>query len=110
MSDYKKLMGYGKKKKVVKKPTPSKPKVNEVLENIKEEFGLVKEVGASAEYKAITTEIEKTYVQYSKSIIKLRKILDKKGLKKESKLVYKQFAKGCLGFHSWLRGFVNKLL
>ena len=32
MSSYKKLMGYDEKKKeIVKKPTPSKPKVNEVL-------------------------------------------------------------------------------
>ena len=36
--DYKKLMGYGDKKKVTKKQ--SKPKVNQVLENIKEEFGV----------------------------------------------------------------------
>ena len=36
--DYKKLMGYGDKKKVTKKQ--SKPKVNIVLENIKEEFNI----------------------------------------------------------------------
>ena len=34
--DYKKLMGYGDKKKITKKQ--SKPKVNKILENIKEEL------------------------------------------------------------------------
>ena len=34
--DYKKMMGYGDKKKVTKKQ--SKPKVNKVLESIKNEF------------------------------------------------------------------------
>ena len=52
MSDYKKLMGYGKKKKVTKKVTKkeSKSKVNEVLKNIKEEFN-IKEIGATPLYK-----------------------------------------------------------
>ena len=39
--DYKSLMGYGKKNKVVKKQLKSK--TNTVLENIKEEFGYVNE-------------------------------------------------------------------
>ena len=38
--DYKKMMGYGDKKKVTKKV--SKPKVNEVLNSIKDEFGYKK--------------------------------------------------------------------
>ena len=45
--DYKKLMGYSEKNKVVKKQ--SKPKVNEVLENIKDEFNLNE--GPAYEYK-----------------------------------------------------------
>ena len=42
MSDYKKMLGFEKQKKVEKKE--SKPEVNEVLNSLKEEFGEVNEV------------------------------------------------------------------
>ena len=42
MSDYKKIIGFEKSKKVVKKET--KPKVNEVLKSLQEEFGKVNEI------------------------------------------------------------------
>ena len=45
--DYKKLMGYGDKKKITKKE--SKLKVNKVLESIKNEFNLNE--GPAYEYK-----------------------------------------------------------
>ena len=41
MSDYKKMMGYNKKKKIDVKE--SKPKVNKVLNSIKKEFGNLNE-------------------------------------------------------------------
>ena len=89
--DYKKLMGYSEKNKVVKKQ--SKRKVNEVLESIKEEFGLVKEVGASTEYKKITKKIEKSYRQYLDDVDDLGKILLKKDLKYQARLIHKEYKK-----------------
>ena len=106
--DYKKLMGYSEKNKVVKKQ--SKPKVNEVLESIKEEFGLVKEVGASTEYKKITKKIEKSYRQYWDGVKDLEKIMIKKGLKSKAFEIHKQYAKGVLGFQAWLRKQIDRLL
>ena len=106
--DYKSLMGYSKKKKVTKKE--SKPKVNEVLESIKEEFGLVKEVGASTEYKKITKKIEKSYRQYLDDVDDLGKILLKKGLKNQARLIHKEYMKKVLGFQAWLRGQIDRLL
>ena len=70
----------------------------------------LKEVGAAAEYRKYTRDIERAYTKYTKSIEKLRKKLESKGMKKESKEVYKLFAKYGLGFQSWLRGFIDKLL
>ena len=46
--DYKKLMGYSKKKKVNKKE--SQPKQNKILESIKKEFN-IKEVGMASDIK-----------------------------------------------------------
>ena len=46
MSDYKKMLGFEKSKKVVKKET--KPKVNEVLKSLQEEFGEINENPALA--------------------------------------------------------------
>ena len=105
--DYKKLMGYGEKKKVVKKQP--KPKVNKVLESIKDEFN-IKEVGASAEYRKITKKIEKSYRQYWDDVDDLGKIMIKKGLKNQARLIHKEYKKKVLGFQSWLRGFIDRLL
>ena len=106
--DYKSLMGYGKKKKVTKKP--SKPKVNKVLESIKEEFGLIKEVGAGAEYMPHVKKIEKSYRQYWDGVKDLEKIMIKKGLKSKAFEIHKQFAKGVLGFQAYLRKQIERLL
>ena len=84
--DYKSLMGFSKKKKVVKE-TP-KPKVNKVLESIKEEFN-IKEVGASAEYRPHIKKIDKYYDLYWKSVQDFGKVLEKKGMKKELKELIK---------------------
>ena len=76
--DYKSLMGYGKEKeKVVEKPTTSEPKVNKVLESVKEEFGLVNEVGAAPLYKKHIKLIDKhRWKEYYKDIVKLLKTLE----------------------------------
>jgi len=74
--DYKKLMGYGDKKKVTKKQ--SKPKVNRVLENIKEEFNLNE--GPSYEYKKHAKNIDKSLQGLQKSYLDFYELLRKKGL------------------------------
>ena len=74
--DYKKMMGYGDKKKVTKKQ--SKPKVNRVLENIKEEFNLNE--GPSYEYKKHAKNIDKSLKGLQKSFLDFYELLRKKGL------------------------------
>ena len=105
--DYKSLMGFSKKKKVVKE-TP-KPKVNKVLESIKEEFN-IKEVGASAEYRKHTKNIEKSYRRYLDQVEDFESLLVKKGLKPAAKEIHKKYAKNVLGFQVWLRGKLERLL
>jgi len=75
--DYKKLMGYSEKKK-----TP-KPKVNEVLNSIKEEFGYkedIKEVGAAPQYKKFQKSIDKERNKVGKETLQFVDLLRKKGL------------------------------
>ncbi len=96
--DYKSLMGYGEKKKVVKKE--SKPKVNKVLQSVKKDLkewndktfkdlprrwggasdkGLteyekqLKEVGAGAQYRKFYKDIERQQQGLSKSVEKFKK-------------------------------------
>jgi len=75
--NYKKLMGYSEKKK-----TP-KPKVNEVLNSIKEEFGYkedIKEVGAAPQYKKFQKSIDKERNKVGKETLQFVDLLRKKGL------------------------------
>tara|TARA_A100001011_G_scaffold9650_1_gene10779 strand:- start:98 stop:418 length:321 start_codon:yes stop_codon:yes gene_type:complete len=75
--NYKKLMGYSEKKK-----TP-KPKVNEVLNSIKEEFGYkenLKEVGAAPQYKKFVKSIDKERNKVGKETLQFVDLLRKKGL------------------------------
>ena len=75
--DYKSLMGYSEKKK-----TP-KPKVNKVLNSIKEEFGYkedIKEVGAAPQYKKFVKSIDKERDKVGKETLKFVDLLRKKGL------------------------------
>ena len=75
--DYKKLMGYSEKKKT------SKPKVNKVLNSIKEEFGYkedIKEVGAAPQYKKFVKSIDKERDKVGKETLKFVDLLRKKGL------------------------------
>ena len=68
------------------------------------------EVGASVEYRKITKNIEKSYRRYLDQVEDLEKILIKKGLKPSAKKIHKEYAKKVLGFQSWLRGFIDRLL
>ena len=74
MMEYKSLMGYDKKEKVEK----SKPKVNEVLKNIKEEFNLNE--GPAFEYKKHAKNIDKSLQGLQKSYLDFYELLRKKGL------------------------------
>ena len=126
--DYKSLMGFNKKKKTVKKE--SKPKVNKVIEGVKKQMNetfmgiqtakdnppfktpqqQVKETSAGYDYHKITKKIEKSYKTYWDDVKNLQKILDKKGMKKEAQQLRKEYAKKVLGFHSWFRGMIDRLL
>ena len=71
------MMGYDKKKKT------SKPKVNKVLNSIKEEFGYkedIKEVGAAPQYKKFVKSIDKERDKVGKETLKFVDLLRKKGL------------------------------
>ena len=75
--DYKSLMGYSNKKK------KSKPKVNKVLNSIKEEFGYkedIKEVGAAPQYKKFVKSIDKQREKVGRETLKFIDLLRKKGL------------------------------
>jgi len=110
--DYKSLMGYGKKKKVTKKK--SKPKVNKVLENIKEEFEYkqnLKEVGAGAQYRKFYKDIERQQQGLSKSVEKFKKYLEKQGLKSEATKLYDNYLIDSYGWmRKWLKKFIGDLM
>ena len=75
--DYKKMMGYEEKKKT------SKPKVNKVMESIKEEFGYkdtLKEVGSAPQYKKFVKSIDKERDKVGRETLKFVDLLRKKGL------------------------------
>jgi hypothetical protein len=75
--DYKKMMGYGKKKKVKKQP---KPKVNQVLESIKSEFGFKNEEKLNETLPAFPKEwknVEKSVMMLEKSVKMLEKAVSK---------------------------------
>ena len=92
--DYKKMMGYGDKKKVTKKQ--SKPKVNKVLENIKEEFDLNE--GPSYEYKKHAKNIDKSLQGLQKSYLNFYELLRKKGLDDEASDFLDNYKKNVVGF------------
>jgi hypothetical protein len=110
--DYKSLMGYNKKEKVVKKQP--KPKVNEVLENIKEEFGYkqeLKEVSAAPQYKKMYKDIIKAENQLAKSVDKMASFLNKKGLKNQSMMLKGNYIQDVRDFvDKFLKGFIKELL
>jgi flavin-dependent dehydrogenase len=112
--DYKKLMGYGDKpkKKVVKKVISSKPKVNEVLKSIKEEFGFKQSLkeGPSYEYKKDVKNIDKSYKLYGKSILDLYDKLRKKDLDREASDLLKAYKKNIVTFKKTYDKILRKLI
>ena len=103
--DYKSLMGYGNKKK----GTKEKPKVNKVLENIKEEFGYVNE-GPAYEYTKVFKDIEKGENQQAKAVNNFVKLLKKKGFPKEATNVAYTYMGTMRKFNDYLEELKGKLL
>ena len=109
--DYKKMMGYGDKKKVTKKV--SKPKVNEVLNSIKEEFGYEQDTikeGPAFEYKKDIKNIDKSYKLHGKSILDFYDKLRKKGLDKEASNLLDAYKKNIVTFKKSYDKILSKLL
>jgi len=105
--NYKKLMGYDKKKK-----TP-KPKVNEVLNSIKEEFGYKQDSineGPAFEYKKDIKNIDKSYKLHGKSILDFYDKLRKKGLDKEASNLLDAYKKNIVTFKKSYDKILSKLL
>tara|TARA_Y100000593_G_scaffold49370_1_gene92998 strand:+ start:1040 stop:1438 length:399 start_codon:yes stop_codon:yes gene_type:complete len=120
--DYKSMMGYGKKKKVIKEQI--KPKVNKVLKGLKKELNesdlalgvqtmkdnppfktqkQLKEVGMSSEIKMYTHAINKNYDRYWDSVKELQKYLAKKGAQKISKQIGSLYTGHVGKFHHWMK-------
>ena len=104
--DYKSLMGYGDKKKVTKKE--SKPKVNEVLENIKDEFNLNE--GPAYEYKKHSKKIDKSLKDLQKNYLDFYESLRKKGLHDEAADFLDNYKKNVVGFTKKYKKDFGKLL
>ena len=109
--DYKKLMGYNEKKKVVKKK--STPKVNKIVESIKEEFGykdVLKEVGAAPLYKKHIKLIDKSRDVVGRETLKFYELLRKKGLNDAADTLLDNYKNCIVGFGKELKKLVRKLM
>ena len=109
--DYKKMMGYGDKKKVTKKK--SKPKINKVLESINKEFGYkdaLKEVGAAPLYRKHFKKIEKSKEKFANEILNFYELLRKKGLDDEATDLLSSYKKFLVKFSLEFKKFFRKLL
>ena len=104
--DYKKMMGYGDKKKVTKKE--SKPKVNQVLENIKEEFNINE--GPAFEYKKHAKNIDKSLKGLQKSYLDFYETLRKKGLNDEASNFLDNYKKNIVDFTKKYKKDFRKLM
>ena len=104
--DYKKMMGYGDKKKITKKQ--SKPKVNKVLQNIKEEFNLNE--GPAFEYKKHAKNIDKSLKGLQKSYLDFYELLRKKGLDNEASDFLDNYKKNVVGFTKKYKKDFRKLM
>jgi len=113
MSDYKKLMGYSNKKSVKDSKSNSKPKVNEVLNSIKEEFGYEQDTikeGPAYEYKKDIKNIDKSYKLHAKSVLNFYEKLRKKGLNKEASQLLDTYKKNYVTFKKQYDKIISKLL
>ena len=127
-------MGYQKKQNYTKKQ--SKPKKNQILEGIKKDLnewndktfksipkrwttkkGLtefetkqLKEVGAGAEYRKYFKEIEKKENELAKSVNNFRKLLDKKGMRKQATNLAHTYLKRMRDFNDYMKKLIGKMI
>ena len=101
--DYKKIMGYGDKKK-----KDSKPKQNKIVENIKQEFNLNE--GPAYEYAKVLKSIEKGENIQAKAVNNFVKLLKKKGFPKEATNVAYTYMGTMRKFNDYLEELKGKLL
>ena len=132
--DYKKMMGYGDKKKVTKKQ--SKPKKNQILEGIKKDLnewndntfktlpkrwsssdkGLTEyekermNEGPSYEYKKHAKNIDKSLKGLQKSYLDFYELLRKKGLDNEASDFLDNYKKNVVGFTKKYKKDFRKLM
>ena len=133
--DYKKMMGYGDKKKVTKKQ--SKPKVNKILEGIKKDLnewsdttfknmskrwsgasdkGLTEyekekiSEGPSYEYKKHAKNIDKSLKGLQKSFLDFYELLRKKGLNDEASDFLDNYKKNVVDFTKKYKKDFRKLM
>ena len=104
--NYKKIMGYGKKNKVTKKKL--KPKVNKIVENIKNEFNLNE--GPAFEYKKHVKNIDKSLKGLQKSYLDLYDSLRKKGLNREASDFLDNYKKNIVDFTKKYKKAFRKLM
>ncbi len=126
--DYKSLMGYGKKKKVIKEQAnSSKSKANNVLKDIKQELNesnvalgiqtlkdnppfQIKEVGAAPLYKKHIKLIDKHRDQVGKEVLKFYELLRKKGLDDAADELLDKYKNYIIRFGKDLKQLVRKLM
>ena len=135
MSDYKKMLGYSKKKKSVKKQ--SKPRKNTLIENIKKDLnewnddtfkylpkrwsgasanGLTQyeknkiNEGPAYEYAKPVKNIEKQLEKFAADNLNFYELLREKGQDKEASNFLKMYKRYIVGFTKDFKKFVRKLL
>ena len=104
MSDYKKIMGYKNTKKVKN----NDPKINKVLESIKNEFNLSE--GPAYEYKKKHKNVEKSLKNLSKDYLDFYDTLRKKGLDDEASDFLDNYKKNIVDFTKNYKKLFSKLL
>ena len=104
MSDYKKIMGYKNTKKVKN----NDPKINKVLESIKNEFNLSE--GPAYEYKKKHKNVEKSLKNLSKDYLDFYDTLRKKGLDDEASDFLDNYKKNIVNFTKNYKKLFSKLL
>jgi hypothetical protein len=77
---------------------------------IRKESGMNINELSSGEYQKLRKNFEKTYKAYWDAVNDIQLELEKEGMKKESMIVHRKYAKEVLGFHSWFRQIIRKWL
>ena len=104
MSDYKKMLGYTDSQK----SKTNEPKVNKVLESIKNEFNLSE--GPAYEYKKKHKNVEKSLKNLSKDYLDFYDTLRKKGLDDEASDFLDNYKKNIVNFTKNYKKIFSKLM